>query len=133
MLDYIFFHERPYRRFCDFLRDRGVDFEEREDPLGMTVSVPAELSEAFADELDGLYDALMQEQERLLSSEDDEAMTALTVALQDGRILYVPAEAEVVNRILEAVGAQALQQLVDGIASAVEASMRERPAGSPDE
>lgn len=127
MLDYIFFHEYPCRRFCDFLRRRGVDFEEREDSLGMTVSVPAGLSEALADELDELYEALMREQERLLSAEDEEAMAALTVALQDGRILYVPAQAEVVDRILDAVGPQALQHLVDAVASAVEASMQDTP------
>lgn len=127
MLDYIFFHERPRRAFRDFVRAQGLEFEEREDSLGMTISVPADLPDAQVARLDELYERLMEEQERLLGEEDEETMTALTVELSDGRTVYVPVDSEVVERVLGAISAEELGALVEAIAQAVEEGLREEP------
>lgn len=128
MLDYIFFHEGPRRSFRDFLLQEGLEFEEREDPLGMILSVPVDLPEAQLARLDELYEQLMDEQERLLGEEDEGAATALTVELADGRTVYVPVAAELMDRLLEAVTPEELAALVEAVADAVEGAI-EVPAG----
>lgn len=88
-----------YQFFDDSLRDRylaraaslGVPSEVSADEIaGSVVAIPEEIDEAAAEELDGFYDILMQEQ--VVLAGQDQALVAkrlagFQVTLGDGRSL----------------------------------------------
>jgi hypothetical protein len=123
MLDYIFFHELSLEQFVDYLQQRGIPHEARDDEMGMVVAIPEDLPEEVSDPLDGYYEKLLDDAEKELSNEEEGAQkhtAGLNVTLSDGRSTSVEVPPELLNRILAAISIEELNRLVDAIVSSVE-------------
>lgn len=123
MLDYIFFHERLLDKYLTFLTEREIPHTQRRDEMGLVVSIPEDLGEDLEEEADTFYEELLASQEELMAEEGDpldKNLAALTVNLASGRVAYAPVRPELLNRLLTAVSAQELGELIDAIVTAVE-------------
>ncbi|MBI3523897.1 MAG: hypothetical protein HY066_05110 [Betaproteobacteria bacterium] len=121
-----------YQFFDDHLRDRylaraaslGVACEVSADQIaGSVVAVSEEIAEAAAEELDALYDTLMQEQAVLAGQNQDwvaKRLAGFQVTLSDGLTHTVRLDADNANRLLANFTPAEAQQLVEAIARSLE-------------
>jgi hypothetical protein len=123
MLDYIFFHQPSLEQFVDYLRQRDIPHQARDDEMGLVVAIPDDLPDEITDPLDAYYEQLLDEAENLLSDDDETAekhTAGLNITLSDGRTTSVEVSPELLNRILRAISIEELNRLVDAIVSSVE-------------
>ena len=123
MLEYIFFDDKLQHQFCDYLRNKQIGFSLADDSMGQLVNVQLPDDDPQCEQLDEVYDGLMEQQEILLQEEDCEgtqAVTAITIHLKDGATVYANIEAELMNRLLAVISPEEISNLVDAIASAIE-------------
>lgn len=133
MLEYIFFHKRPYEKFIQFLRSKQVEplkeTVDKSDVEGLIVFIQDNLDETLSDEIEAFYDDMMDLNETLVAEQDDSLEmnnVGLAVTLADGRSVLATVDPEVLNRILSVISHQQLGEMVDAIADAVE-NPDERP------
>ncbi|MDJ0881436.1 MAG: hypothetical protein QNJ56_07275 [Gammaproteobacteria bacterium] len=131
-LEFIFFHEDPYHRFKQFLREKKVPLLREDKDVtnveGYVIVIEDNLDDALNDEIEDFYEEMMRLNERLVSTEAGDAMNimGLAVTIQDGRSVLAAVDPAVLNKILTVVTQQELGQLVDDIVEAVE-----NPDGRP--
>ena len=133
MLEYIFFHREPYRRFVDFLREQGVEplreGLDQTDVEGLVVCIQDNLEEPLSEAIEAFYDDMMVLDEELVAESDDSdemSQVGVAVTLRDGRSVLASVAPDVLNRVLAVISHQELGELVDAIADAVE-NPDERP------
>lgn len=132
MLEYIFFHQEPCRRFKEFLADKGVETLkeglDETDVEGMTVFIRDDLDDALSDEIEAFYDEMMSLDESLVAETEEDEMhnVGLAVTLRDGRSVYAAVDPEVLARVLTVISHDELGRIVDAVADAVE-NPDERP------
>jgi len=127
MLEYIFFHQEPFRQFKQYLSSRNVKILKEEvdqtDVEGLVIFIEDNLDETLSDEIETFYGDMMELNETLVAEEqgsDEINNMGLAVSLVDGRSVLASVEPDVLNRILSVISHQELGQLVDNIADAVE-------------
>jgi hypothetical protein len=130
MLEYVFFDPRPYRRFLDFLQQRGVAVETAapDDAFGidsLEVRIPEDLDDALAEAIEARYDELMAWNQELVDAEggsgtDDYHAAGVVVNLQDGRTVYADVDPHLLARVMEELTPEELGQIVNAIVDAVE-------------
>ncbi len=127
MLEYIFFHDRPYNEFKRFLERKDVSVlkegVDETDVEGLVLYIEDNLDDALSDEIEDFYDEMMDMNESLIAEEDESDEmhnVGLAVSLADGRSVLAAVEPDVLNRILSVVSVDELGALVDVIADAVE-------------
>ncbi len=132
MLEYIFFHEEPCRRFKEFLAEKGVETLkeglDETDVEGMTVFIRDDLDDGLSDEIEAFYDEMMTLDESLVAETEEDEMhnVGLAVTLRDGRSVYAAVDPEVLARVLTVISHDELGRIVDAVADAVE-NPDERP------
>lgn len=129
MLEYIFFDQRPWRLFIDFLRDEGLAPEFVEEDQGLLVRLPDDTDDRLMDAIEARYDELLDMNEQLFSEQEGEAhvhRAGVSVSLGDGRVVEAGVPPALLNRILEVISTDELGQLVSAIVDAVE-NPDERP------
>jgi hypothetical protein len=130
MLDYVFFDQRPCRRFIGFLTQRGVRYEFEDvdsafDVDTLEVRVPEDLAADLAQAIEDEYEQLMSWGQELAEQADGEAAgdyqdAGVVVNLKDGRTVYAHIDSRLLARILEAVTPKEFGRVVDAIVDAVE-------------
>jgi len=123
MLDYICFDEEFTRSFTDFLGKRGVEFQTREDDMGMIVAIPDDLDDDLDAAIDERFEELERAYEKRLKQEmlsEEKNVTAISVNLSSGDTCYVPVSEEMMQRILSVLTPQEVGDLVDAIVSVIE-------------
>ncbi len=126
MLEFIFFHEEPCRRFKAFLAERGVESlkegRDETDVEGLTVFIRDDLDDALSEEIEAFYDEMMTLNEALVAEDEEDEMhnVGLAVSLKDGRSVYAAVDPEVLGRVLTVISHDELGRIVDAVADAVE-------------
>ena len=122
MLEYIFFHSKPYQQFKRFLRSKNVEplkeAIDETDIQGFVVYIQDNLDDALSDEIEAYYDEMMDMNETLVAADDESGEmnnVGLTVSLKDGRSVLASVEPDVLNRILTVVSHQELGELVEDV------------------
>ena len=123
MLEYIFFDERPWRDFIDFLKQLGLEVKSAVKEEGWLVYVSEELDDELDEKIEACYDRLLEQNERLIAEregEDHVHTAGINVTLADGRIVQAAVDPKLMNRLLDAVSTDELGEFVSAIAHAVE-------------
>ena len=128
MLDYIFFNSTLSGKFKNHLTKMGIGFKCEDDEdfgsiQGEIISIDDETPQIILNELQGLYDELQDELERLLEQTDDNLMinaAGMEVKLKDGSTCTLRVAPDVVTKILTVLEFDELQAFVDNIAKSVE-------------
>jgi hypothetical protein len=129
VLEYIFFHERPWRLFVDYLESLGLEPEARPGELSWLVELPDDLDDELDRKIEAYYDEMLELNESLVAEAEgqDHVDTAgVNVTLKDGRVVQAVVDPELMRKLLDNVSPQELGDLVNAIADAVE-NPDERP------
>lgn len=119
MLEYVFFDQGIRDKFVQALREKGI--EAGCDDL--TVEVPEDLDDALADEVDYLYEKLLQETAELLEETDDaleKNAMGVHVVLEDGTPCTIRLDPDLVARLLTAISMEELRDMAQVIADGVQ-------------
>lgn len=129
MLEYIFFDERPWRQFIDYLESLGLQPERSSEDQGWLVALPEDLDDALDEQIEAYYDRMLEMNESLVAEAEGEAhvhTAGVNVTLADGRVVQAAIDPKLMQRLLEVVSPEELGELVNAIADAVE-NPDERP------
>ena len=125
MIEYIFFHQKPYDLFCLFLSNKGIPFEKNKDETdveGLLVILADDLAEDISDKIEGYYDELLEMDEALLVENPNDTIdqAGLAVTLNNGESTFASINPDVLNRILTVVSSDEVAEFIDAIVNAVE-------------
>jgi hypothetical protein len=129
MLEYIFFDERPWRRFIDFLESLDLEPESASGDEGWLVALPEDLDDELDEKIEAFYDQMLEMNESLVAEEEGQAhvhTAGVNVTLSDGRVVQAAVDPKLMQRLLTAISPEELGELVNVIADAVE-NPDERP------
>lgn len=122
MLEYVFFDEGIRNKFVEELQAKGVDVTTT-DEEGCIAEVPEDLDDKLADEVDYLYEKLLQETAELMEEGEgafEKNVMGVMVALQDGSPCTIRLNPDVVARLLNCISMEELRDLAQTIAEGVE-------------
>lgn len=123
MLEFIFFNDDLRGEFEDFVQELELESEARVDTLGTVVMLPEDMPEETIDQLEDKYAELM-EQQATLSDESEEVpprqSAGIRVTMTDGSQRMIPLDPEMLNRLLESLSLEEIQELVNAIAIGLE-------------
>lgn len=123
MLEYIFFHDQPRQKFISYLVNHDIPYNKQDDTMGMIIAVPEDMGSDIEDDIEAYYDKLMEDAEELLIEDGEVAekdVAAITISLQSGETIYASVDPKVLNRMLNVITTQELNDLVNSIVSSVE-------------
>ena len=132
MLQYVFFHEEPVRRFCSFLTELGLSPADENTGESWLVSLEEEkVDDVTADRIDAFYDEMFDLDQKLYDSgmqEDSEnfGSAGVVVNLGDGTSVYADVPPDLLHRVMQVLTPRELGDLVNAIVDAVE-----KPDGRP--
>lgn len=122
MLEYVFFDEGIRKKFADQLRQQGVDVH-LNDEAGCIAEVSEELDDKLADQVDHLYEVLLQETAALMEETEDaleKNVMGVQVALGDGNSCTIRLDPELVARVLNCISMEELRDMAQSIAEGVQ-------------
>ena len=125
MLDYILFHEKPFKLFVAWLEARGLTPEINIDEGNYEISLPEDIDDDLLDDIDEYYDELMDMNQQLVDDEERETndgyhMAGVLVTLKDGSISYADVDPRLLGRVMSAISPAEFGEIVNAIANAVE-------------
>lgn len=117
MIEYIFFDNTLRDRFVSYVSQNEVPCTATDDPLGLVVAIPEDLSEELSDAIESFYDTLEAEQEVLSRAEGDlNRLAGFRFNLPDGQSRLLPVEPEIANRLMASFSLQEIQNLLEDTA-----------------
>lgn len=69
MLEYIFFHKQLLEQFVEQLERRTIPCKTIDDAMGLIAAVPDDLDDALVEQVDEIYEALLEDTEKLLDAD----------------------------------------------------------------
>lgn len=122
MLEYVFFDEGIRDKFARELEQKGVEVV-LNDEAGCIAEVSEDLEEKLADEVDHLYEVLLQETAALMEESDDaleKNVMGVQVALEDGSSCTIRLDPDLVARVLNCISMEELRDMAQTIAEGVQ-------------
>lgn len=123
MLEYIFFDERPWRRFIDYLESLGLEPQASTADDGWLVALPEDLDEELDEKIEVYYDRMLEINESLVAEAEGEShqhTAGVNLTLGDGRVVQAVVDPKLMRRLLMVISPRELGELVDAIVDAVE-------------
>lgn len=123
MLDYIFFHKELLDRFVAQLEQLAIPCETRDDSMGLVAAVPDDLDDAVVEQVDEIYEALLDDTEKLFDVDepaDEMQAAAISIKLKNGDSVDASINAALLKRILTVINYEELDELAKAIVDAVE-------------
>jgi hypothetical protein len=123
MLEYIFFDERPWRRFIDYLRSLGLEPEASSGDDGWLVGLPEDLDDELDAKIEAYYDQMLELNESLVAESEGEShvhTAGINLSLSDGRVVQAAIDPKLMQRLLTVISPEELGELVNVIVDAVE-------------
>ncbi len=133
MLDYIFFHKTPLKKFQAFLDTQKIpyendtEFQASVEETGFTVSISDDYEMDILDKVEDYYDDMMELNAELVSAEEQALEGAgeienagISVNLSDGTTVLADVDPNLIYKLSEALSPSEILELINAIASAVE-------------
>ena len=131
MLDFIFFHETPLKKFQGFLDgekipyENDTEFQASVEETGFTVSISDDYELDVIDKVENYYDEMMDLNAELISieAEEDEGEienAGISVNLADGSTVLADVDPNLIYKLSAALTPEEILELINAIASAVE-------------
>ncbi len=124
MLEFIFFNQEPQQRFVDLAQEHGIEITLNREEESWIVQLPEDIDDKLVDLLEQHYDELMDLDQRLTEQHDnsDDALhsAGITIQVKNGETVYARVPPELLNRVLQCISNEELNQIVNAIVEAVE-------------
>jgi len=117
MIEYIFFDATLRDRFVAYAEQRGVPCTATDDPMGMVVEIPEDITDELSDEIETFYETLEREQEEMSKEDGDlNRLAGFRFNLPDGQSRMLPIEPDIANRLMTHFTLEEIQHLLDDVA-----------------
>ncbi len=129
MLEYIFFDQRPWQGFIDYLVQLGLNPDSAREEQGFMVRLPEDTDDRLMEQIEAYYDEMLEMNEALFAEQEGEAhvhIAGLSIDLSDGRTIQASVDPQLLNRILDVLSTDELGRFISSIVDAVE-NPDERP------
>lgn len=124
MLEYIFFDERPWQQFINFLEEKGLQPLSASEDQGFMVRLPEDTDDSLMDDIETYYDEMLDMNEALFVEQADATehvhTAGVSVNLNDGRSVQALVDPALLNRILDVLSTDELGRFINSIVDAVE-------------
>jgi hypothetical protein len=129
VLDFIFFHQSPMKKFQTFLKilqipsERATEYQKSIEETGYTVSISDEYELDIVEKIEDYYDQMMDLSEELVSDEEGSSEiknAGISVNLSDGRVVLADVEPNLIYKLSSALTPEEIMTIVNAIADAVE-------------
>ena len=123
MLEYIFFDERPWKSFLEFLETLDLTPNSKLTEGTWLVELPEEIEDELFERIEAFYDRMLDYNEELIIEMEGDAhvhLAGVSITLADGRVVQAAIDPKLMRRLLEAVSPEELGGFVDQVVEAVE-------------
>lgn len=125
MLEYVFFHETPFKSFVKYLETKKVSPKITIEDDSYEIGISEDINEDLSDEIDEKYDELMEMNQDLLEEQEEASeknynLASIGFKLKDGTSSNANIDSSVMSRIMEVITPLELNLMVDAIVTAVE-------------
>lgn len=127
MLDYLFFNQAIADKFIEFMRKNKLEWIQEVEAIqnAIVLKTSDEIDEDLWDALDDLYDELSSEDAQISNAnaaEDDDRDTAgIYIQLKNGEQTIAKVNPLIMNRMLDVISMDELNDFVEAIVTSVEA------------
>ncbi len=122
MLEYVFFHARPFDEFVAYLRELGLYPETEADEDSWEVRLPEDIDDELSERIEARYDQLMELNQQLFDAEQPEGYhtAGVVVNLGSGETVYAQVDPHLLGKIMEVLTPEEFGEVVNAIVDAVE-------------
>ena len=125
MLEYIFFHEKPFKLFVEFIKQLGLTPITVAEDDSFTLQIPEDTEDALVDRIEDRYDELFDMNRELFDEAQQEDANhydgaSVVVNLSDGNFSYADIDPALLNKVLQVISPEEFGGIVAAIADAVE-------------
>ena len=125
MLEYIFFHDAPYKLFIEFLDKQGLTPQTSEEDETFTVFVSEDTEDLLVERIEARYEELFDLNRELFEENEAEdnnnyGGASVVVNLSDGSFSYADVDPVLLNKVLQVISPEEFGGMVAAIADAVE-------------
>ncbi|HEY9053095.1 MAG TPA: hypothetical protein VIQ03_16200 [Gammaproteobacteria bacterium] len=125
MFDYVFFHERPFNLFVEWLKEQSLSPEVRIEDDNYEISLADDIDDELADAIEEKYDELMEMNRQISESMDQQeqgnySMAGIMVYLKNGQVSHADVKSDLLSRIMSAISPEEFGEVVEAIVDAVE-------------
>ena len=123
MLEYIFFDERPWRGFLEYLENLDLTPKSTLSEETWLVALPEDIEDELFERIEAFYDQMLDYNEELIAEAEGDAhvhAAGINITLSDGRIVQAAIDPKLMRRLLEAVTPEQLGEFVERVVDAVE-------------
>lgn len=129
MLEFIFFHQTPMKKFQSFLGSLKIpyqsntEFQQSTEEDGFMVSISEEHELELMEKIERYYDEMMELSEEIISAEEAQSEiknAGISVNLSNGNIVLADVNPNIIYKLSLALESDEILELVSAIADAVE-------------
>jgi len=127
MLDYLFFNQLVADKFIDFLNQNKLEWTQEREKIqnAVVLKTSDDITDDLWDALDDFYDELSAEDSQLSNakamSEDDTDTAGVYIQLKNGKQTIAKVDPLIMNRMLDVITVDELNDFVEAIVISVEA------------
>lgn len=125
MLEYVFFHQKPFELFVSFLKEHQLKVETDENDGVYDIKTPDDLTRELSEKIEKEYDRLMQMNHELFfaenpTSNDNYRMATVMITLKNGDLTSAHIPPDILGRVLEVIDEVELNEIITAVVEAVE-------------
>ncbi len=122
MLEYVFFHARPFDEFVAYLEELGLQPETLVEEDCWEARLPEDLDDQLSEKIEERYDQLMDLNQQLFDAEqpEDYHTAGVVVNLADGETAYAQVDPLLLGKIMGVLTPEEFGDVVNAIVDAVE-------------
>ena len=122
MLEYAFFHVKPFEAFVEKTRNFGLEPDMRVEADYWEVRLAEDLSDDVMEQVEALYERMMEWNQQLHEAEErgDQQTAGVVVNLKQGEVVYAQVDPVLLSKILSVLTPDEFGQVVDAVVDAVE-------------
>lgn len=124
MLEYVFFDQRPFQQFLEFLHQQELEPGTRIADELYEVQLPEDLDEQLSERIEKFYDEMLELNQQLFDQEQagdtDYHAAGVVVNLQSGQTVYANVNPELLGKVMAVLTPEEFGNVVNAIVDAVE-------------
>ncbi len=125
MIEYVLFDEKPFQVFIDWLKEKNIPYDVKQDEDSYEIAVPEDLDDSLLDAIDEHYDVCMDMNQDIAEQQEREQndgyhMAGVVVTLQDGTVSYADVDPKLLGRVMSVIAPEEFGEIVNAIVDAVE-------------
>ncbi len=125
MLEYVFFHQKPFDLFVSFLKENGLNVETEESDGVYDIRISEDIDKGLSEEIETEYDRLMLMNHELFfaenpASKENYRMATVMITLANGELTSAHIPPDLLGRVLEVIDETELNQIITAVVDAIE-------------